>query len=121
MEPDRRFDGFRVAQQRPILACQRQHCLDMGEVVIVAVLCPIERGKLAFQRFVNQGFVFHGRLIFREPNPFDKALRKIEFTRAMIWLIEHVAQKCAAVLGQRHAEKQRLNAHRLNLFNRDAH
>ncbi|TIQ56939.1 MAG: hypothetical protein E5X61_04160 [Mesorhizobium sp.] len=55
---------------------------------------------------------------FREPNPFDKALRKIEFNRAMIWLIENVAQECAAVLGQRHAQKQMLNAHQ---FDRDAH
>ncbi|WP_164892163.1 hypothetical protein, partial [Mesorhizobium sp. M5C.F.Ca.IN.020.32.2.1] len=76
--------------------------------VIVAVVGLIERGKLVLQRLVDQGFVFHGRLNFREPNPFDKALRKIEFNRAMIWLIEHVAQKCAAVLGQRHAQNRHL-------------
>jgi hypothetical protein len=32
----------------------------------------------------------------------------------------HVAQKCAAVLGQRHASKQKLKARRLNPFQRDA-
>jgi len=32
----------------------------------------------------------------------------------------HVAQKCAAVLGQRHASKQRPKARRLNPFQRDA-
>ncbi|WP_292426233.1 hypothetical protein [Mesorhizobium sp.] len=32
----------------------------------------------------------------------------------------HVAQKCAAVLGERHASKQRLEARRLNPSQRDA-
>ncbi|MDX8497423.1 hypothetical protein [Mesorhizobium captivum] len=32
----------------------------------------------------------------------------------------HVAQKCAAVLGQRHASKQKLKARRLNPLQRDA-
>ncbi|KUM28836.1 hypothetical protein AU467_00705 [Mesorhizobium loti] len=32
----------------------------------------------------------------------------------------HVAQKCAAFLGERHASKQRLEARRLNPFRRDA-
>ncbi|APG94311.1 hypothetical protein SAMCFNEI73_pC0590 (plasmid) [Sinorhizobium americanum] len=35
-------------------------------------------------------------------------------------LIVHVAQKCAAILGYRHAEKQRPKAHRVNTFERDA-
>jgi hypothetical protein len=32
----------------------------------------------------------------------------------------HVAQKCAAVLGQRHASRQRLKSRRMNPFQRDA-
>jgi hypothetical protein len=60
-------------------------------------------------------------LNFREPNPFDKALRKNEFNRAMIWLIEHVAQKVRSGFGTTTCSKQALNAHRLNHFDRDSH
>jgi len=35
-------------------------------------------------------------------------------------VLMHVAQKCAAVLGQRHPSRQRLKARRLNSFQRDA-
>ena len=89
VEPDRRFDGFGIAEQRSIVGSQRQHRLDMSKVVIVGgPFGLVERRKLGFQSSVDQGFVFHGCLNSCEPNPFDEALRKIEFNRGqVIWLI----------------------------------
>jgi hypothetical protein len=36
--------------------------------------------------------------------------------KGQVYFLMDVAQKCAAVLGQRHAWKQKLKARRLNLF-----
>jgi hypothetical protein len=44
------------------------------------------------------------------------ALRPEEFRIRQPAILEHVAQKYAAVLGQRHATKQALKARRLNPF-----
>ena len=45
MEPDRRFDGVGVVQQRAIVAGKRQHRLDMGKAVIVTIPGFVEPGK----------------------------------------------------------------------------
>ena len=62
--------------------------------VIVAIRGSVERRKLRFQAFADQGFVCHLVLNPDEPIPFEQALRKIEFNRASIWTIETAKAAC---------------------------
>jgi hypothetical protein len=57
------------------------------EAVIMPARRSVERRKLRFLRLADQGFVFHRVLNPDEPIPFEEALRKIEFNRAIIWSI----------------------------------
>ena len=68
MKPDRGVDCFRIREAGAIILRQRKQRLDMGKPVIVAPFCAIKRGKLAFQRGVDEGLRLCHRL-FNAPNP----------------------------------------------------